>query len=81
MFLTEAIAGILALYADPYPVAFGGNAGEVGKFVPGPGLLPTDAQSVNGLGCFLYNALYANFFGMMFASLTPNNYQINLIYA
>lgn len=63
MFLAEALAGILAIYSDPYPVAFGGNAGSTGKFVPGPGLLPTNAQDVSGLGCFLYNTIYANFFG------------------
>lgn len=62
MFLEEALAGILALYLDPYPVAFGGNAGSTNNFVPGPGILPTSAQDVNGLGCFLYNALYADFF-------------------
>jgi hypothetical protein len=63
MTLAEALAGILAIYSKPYPVAFGGNAGSTSNFVPGPGLLPTDIQDVNGLGCFLYNALYADFFG------------------
>jgi hypothetical protein len=60
MTFEEGLAGILYTYSTPYPVAFGGNAN--GKFVPGPGLLPTNAQDVNGLGCFLYNFLYADFF-------------------
>ncbi|EJD34905.1 heme-thiolate peroxidase [Auricularia subglabra TFB-10046 SS5] len=65
MTLLEALAGILSIYLNPYPVAFGGNAGSTDKFVPGPGLLalPTDAENPNGLGCFLYNALYADFVG------------------
>jgi hypothetical protein len=60
MTLEEALAGILYLQSTPYPIAYGGNAN--GKFVPGPGLLPQNAQDVNGLGCFLYNFLYADFF-------------------
>jgi hypothetical protein len=60
MTLEEGLAGILYTYSTPYPVAFGGNAN--GRFVPGPGLLPQNAQDVNGLGCFLYNFLYADFF-------------------
>jgi hypothetical protein len=63
MFLAEALAGILAIYSDPAPVEFGGNAGSTSNFVPGPGLLPANASDVNGLGCFLYNFLYADFFG------------------
>lgn len=59
MTLVEMLAGILAVYATPYPVAFGGNAGSTDAFVPGPGVLNADA---NGIGCFLYNALYADFF-------------------
>jgi hypothetical protein len=62
MFLEEALAGILAIYSNPAPVAFGGNAGKAGNFVPGPGLLPQNASDVNGLGCLLYNFLYADFF-------------------
>jgi hypothetical protein len=69
MFLSEALAGILYLYATPSPVPFGGNAGSTSKFVPGPGLLPTNAQDVNGLGCFLYNFLYADFFGTLISEL------------
>jgi hypothetical protein len=61
MTLAETLAAVLYTYSTPYPVAFGGNAN--GKFVPGPGLLPTNAQDVNGLGCFLYDYLYADFFG------------------
>jgi hypothetical protein len=39
----------------------GGNAN--GKFVPGPDLLPTDAQHVNGFGYSLCNIFYLDFFG------------------
>jgi hypothetical protein len=62
MTLAEALAAILYLYRTPYPVEFGGNAN--GKFV-GPGYLPENAQDVNGLGCLLYNSLYANFFSSL----------------
>jgi hypothetical protein len=48
-------------YSTPYPVAFCSNAN--GMFVPGPDLLPMDAQDVNGFGCSLYNILYVDFFG------------------
>jgi hypothetical protein len=74
MFLTEALAGILTLYAVPYPVPFGGNAGSTNNFVPGPGLLPTSAQDVDGLGCFLYNFLYADFFGKLIFHLHPSRF-------
>jgi hypothetical protein len=81
MTLAEALAGILYTYTTPYPVAFGGNAN--GKFVPGPGLLPTNAQDVNGLGCFLYNFLYADFFGefdnILFGTVDAVNTIVNFI--
>lgn len=63
MLLPEALAGIHAIYLNPEPVLFGANSGSVNDFIPGPGLLPTNASNVQGLGCFLYNALYADFFG------------------
>ncbi|EIM92463.1 APO9/CPO9 [Stereum hirsutum FP-91666 SS1] len=63
MLLSEALAGILSIYLNPEPVLFGANSGSVNNFIPGPGLLPTNASNVQGLGCFLYNALYADFFG------------------
>lgn len=63
MTLAEALAGILSVYSIPNPVEFGGNAGSVNNFVPGPGLLPQNTSNPNQLGCFLYNALYADFFG------------------
>lgn len=63
MLLPEALAGILSIYLNPEPVLFGANSGSVNNFIPGPGLLPTNASNVQGLGCFLYNALYADFFG------------------
>jgi hypothetical protein len=65
MTLVEVIAGFLAVYG-PNPVPFGANAGSTSSFIPGPGLLPTSAQDVDGFGCFLYNALYADFFGEFF---------------
>ncbi|EJD34912.1 hypothetical protein AURDEDRAFT_176042 [Auricularia subglabra TFB-10046 SS5] len=54
MTLVEFLAGVLAVYATPNPVAFGGNTGLMNVFVPGPGVLNVE---VNGLGCF-YNASF-----------------------
>ncbi|KAA8620057.1 Peroxidase-2 domain containing protein [Pyrenophora tritici-repentis] len=56
MTILEAVAGILDVYLSAAPAL--GGAGADQSFVLGPLDVPNNPQA---LGCFLYNAVYANF--------------------
>ncbi|KAF2137043.1 uncharacterized protein K452DRAFT_291955 [Aplosporella prunicola CBS 121167] len=56
MTVLEAVGGILDVYLYALPALGGSGADD--SWVVGPLDLPTSAQ---GLSCFLYNAIYANF--------------------
>jgi hypothetical protein len=70
MTLAEALVGI-----------FCGNAN--GGFVPGPGLLSTNAQDVNGFSCLLYNIQQVDSFGwfdhILFGIECAANSIVNLV--
>lgn len=54
--VAEAVGGILDIYTYAQPQL--GGAGANGSFVAGPVALP---NTVQGLSCFLYNSIFANF--------------------
>ena len=54
--LIDVALEILELYLAP-PVLFGGNIGRPSSFVPGTLHLRLDQQTVNGILCFLYQAI------------------------
>lgn len=56
MTIAEAVGGILDVYLYAQPAL--GGAGADQSWVAGPLNLPNNVQ---GLSCFLYNAIYANF--------------------
>ncbi|KAF4495368.1 cercosporin resistance [Fusarium agapanthi] len=64
MTIPEAVGGILDVYLYAQPALGGSGAG--GSWVVGPLDLPKDPQ---GLSCFLYNAIYANFPAELFNSV------------
>ncbi|KAH7174596.1 uncharacterized protein B0J16DRAFT_404342 [Fusarium flagelliforme] len=64
MTLVEAVGGILDVYLYAQPAL--GGSGADGSWVVGPLDLPKDPQ---GLSCFIYNAIYANFPAELFNSV------------
>ncbi|KAF4974223.1 hypothetical protein FZEAL_8861 [Fusarium zealandicum] len=74
MTIPEAVGAILdvLLYAQP---AFGG-AGAGQSWVVGPVSVPNNPQA---FGCFLYNAIYANFPSELFNSFTALQSVVNLV--
>lgn len=74
MTLVEAVGGILDVYLYALPPL--GGAGADDGFVLGPLDLPT---SVQGLSCFLYNAVYANFPAELFNVVAALADVVNLI--
>ncbi|KAF5646412.1 apo9 cpo9 [Fusarium tjaetaba] len=64
MTIPEAVGGILDVYLYAQPAL--GGSGADGSWVVGPLDLPTDPQ---GLSCFLYNAIFANFPSELFNSV------------
>ena len=56
MTIAEAVGGILDIYLYAMPALGGSGANQ--SWVAGPLVLPNNVQ---GLSCFLYNAVYANF--------------------
>jgi len=64
MTIVEAVGGILDVYLYAQPAL--GGSGADGSWVVGPLDLPKDPQ---GLSCFIYNAIYANFPAELFNSV------------
>ncbi|RYC91286.1 hypothetical protein BFJ63_vAg5874 [Fusarium oxysporum f. sp. narcissi] len=64
MTIPEAVGGILDVYLYAQPAL--GGSGADGSWVVGPLDLPKDPQ---GLSCFLYNAIFANFPAELFNSV------------
>ncbi|KLO85118.1 uncharacterized protein FFB20_12123 [Fusarium fujikuroi] len=64
MTIPEAVGGILDVYLYAQPAL--GGSGADGSWVVGPLDLPKDPQ---GLSCFLYNAIFANFPAELFNSM------------
>ncbi|KAM0269230.1 hypothetical protein ACHAPA_004500 [Fusarium lateritium] len=64
MTIVEAVGGILDVYLYALPAL--GGSGADGSWVVGPLNLPKDPQ---GLSCFLYNAIFANFPSELFNSV------------
>ncbi|KAF5555876.1 cercosporin resistance protein [Fusarium mexicanum] len=64
MTILEAVGGILDVYLYAQPAL--GGSGADGSWVVGPLDLPKDPQ---GLSCFLYNAIFANFPSELFNSV------------
>ncbi|KAF5694350.1 Aromatic peroxygenase [Fusarium denticulatum] len=64
MTIPEAVGGILDVYLYAQPAL--GGSGADGSWVVGPLDLPKDPQ---GLSCFLYNAIFANFPSELFNSV------------
>lgn len=64
MTLVEAVGGILDVYLYALPPL--GGAGADQDWIVGPLSLPNNPQA---LGCFLYNAIYANFPSELFNTL------------
>jgi hypothetical protein len=63
MTIAEAVAGILDVYLYAQPALGGSGADQ--SWVVGPVDLPNNPQA---LGCFFYNAIYANFPSELFHS-------------
>ncbi|OJD33750.1 heme-thiolate peroxidase [Diplodia corticola] len=74
MTLVEAVGGILDVYLSALPAL--GGAGADDSFVLGPLDLPT---SVQGLSCFLYNAVYANFPSELYNVVAALESVVNLV--
>ncbi|ROW05749.1 hypothetical protein VMCG_05188 [Cytospora schulzeri] len=74
MTVAEAVGGILDVYLYATPAL--GGAGANNSFVAGPVSLPTDVQ---GLSCFLYNAIYANFPAELFNVVTGLQTVLNFV--
>ncbi|KAF2676846.1 hypothetical protein K458DRAFT_379372 [Lentithecium fluviatile CBS 122367] len=65
MTIAEAVGGILDVYLYAKPAMGGGGADQ--SFVLGPVDVPNNPQA---FGCFLYNAVYANFPSELFSTVT-----------
>lgn len=74
MTIAEAVGGILDVYLYATPAL--GGAGANNSFVAGPVSIPTTAQ---GLSCFLYNAVYANFPAELFNAVTALQTVLNFV--
>ncbi|USP76717.1 aromatic peroxygenase [Curvularia clavata] len=74
MTVAEAVAGILDVYLSTGPAL--GGAGADQSWVVGPLDLPNNAQA---LGCFLYNAVYANFPSELFNTVALVETVVNFL--
>ncbi|KKY15309.1 hypothetical protein UCDDS831_g07699 [Diplodia seriata] len=74
MTLVEAVGGILDVYLYALPAL--GGAGADDSWVVGPLDLPSSPQ---GLSCFLYNAVYANFPAELFNAVAALAEVVNLV--
>lgn len=74
MTVLEAVAGILDVYLYALPAL--GGAGADDSWVVGPLDLPSSPQ---GLSCFLYNAIYANFPAELYNSVALLETVVNFL--
>ncbi|RMZ66241.1 aromatic peroxygenase [Pyrenophora seminiperda CCB06] len=74
MTIVEAAAGILDVYLYALPALGGSGADQ--SFVLGPVDLPNNPQA---LGCFLYNAVYANFPSELFNTVALVETVVNFL--
>jgi hypothetical protein len=74
MTIAEAVAGILDVYLYAKPALGGSGADQ--SWVVGPVDLPNNPQA---LGCFFYNAIYANFPSELFNSVALVETVINFL--
>lgn len=76
--ITEGLVGFVTLLSA-HTYLLGANAGSTDRFIPGPDPPPTSVEGVNGLGCFLYNAIYANSFSQTFNIIKIGLNGLNLL--
>jgi hypothetical protein len=74
MTIAEAVAGILDVYLYAKPALGGSGADQ--SFVLGPVDVPNNPQA---FGCFLYNAVYANFPSELFNSVAALSSVVNFL--
>jgi hypothetical protein len=74
MTIAEAVAGILDVYLYAKPAIGGSGADQ--SWVVGPADIPNNPQA---FGCFLYNAIYANFPSELFNSVALLESVLNLL--
>ncbi|KAJ0107209.1 hypothetical protein J7T55_007579 [Diaporthe amygdali] len=74
MTVLEAVGGILDVYLYALPALGGSGADQ--SWVVGPLDVPTNAQ---GLSCFLYNAIYANFPSELYNSVIVIQTVVNAV--
>ncbi|POS81345.1 hypothetical protein DHEL01_v200275 [Diaporthe helianthi] len=74
MTIAEAVGGILDVYLYALPAV--GGAGADQSWVVGPVDLPNNVQ---GLSCFLYNAIYANFPSELYNSVALLETVVNAV--